>query len=156
MTMQAKPVRGSVRMLRCEKCGADFPIFDYEVESDTDAIGLYSAGTCDGDNLLLIDLGLEEWKAAQAGNLRELPSRFSQMIGQDYRLTHILRVEQPEMPAAGTNFAEFRQQYQAPTVIYSCACCGKGEAVTRSEISASDYVNSGRKLIATEPLVIVS
>ena len=156
MIMQAKPVRGSVRMLLCEKCGVDFPIFDYEVESDTDVVGLYSAGTCGGDNLLLIDLSLEEWKAAKAGNLHEIPSRFSQVIGQDYRLTHILRVEQPAVPAAGSSFTEFRQQYQAPTVIYSCACCGKGEAVTRSEISASDYVNSGRKIIAMEPLVLIS
>lgn len=155
MTMQPKPVRGSVRILLCDTCGTEFPIFDFEVESDTDAVGLYSAGTCDGGKLLLIDLSLEEWKAAQSGSLSELPSRLSSEVGQDYRLTHVLRVVQPVLPSAGGSFAEFRQQYKAPTVVYSCPCCGRGEAMTRSEVTPADYVRAGGQIAAVEPLTLV-
>lgn len=154
MTRQMKHVRGSVRLLFCDKCGADFPIFDYEVESDTETIGLYSAGTCDGENLLLIDLSLEEWRAAQDGSLKELPSRYAQAIEGDYRLTHILRVEQATIPPAGNSFADFKRHYRAPKVVYLCPCCGEGESVTKSEILASDYMKAGGKIIATDPLVL--
>lgn len=156
MKMRAKPVRGSVKILLCRKCGADFPIFDYEVESDAEAVGLYSAGTCGGDNLLLVDLTLEEWKQAKDGNLQELPSRFFSVAGHDYRLTHVLRVEQSAVPPAGVSFAEFRQEYKTPTVVYSCPCCDKGEAVSRVEITSRDYLNSEKKIIAIEPLLLVS
>ncbi len=155
MTMQPKPVCGSVRILLCDTCGTEFPIFDFEVESDTDAVGLYSAGTCDGERLLLVDLSLKEWKAAQDGSLSELPSRFYSVVDQGYRLTHVLRVVQPVLPSADSSFAEFRQQYKAPTVVYSCPCCERGEAVTRSEVTPADYVRAGGQIEALEPLTLV-
>lgn len=152
MTKQAKQVRGTVKLLFCEKCGAEFPVFDYELESDTDAVGLYSAGTCGGGSLILIDLDFEEWKAAQAGKLKQLPARFAHLADRGFRMTHIVRVEQPDLPAAGGSFAEFRQAYQSPVVIYSCPCCGGGEAVAQSEVSVAEYVNAGREIHAIEPL----
>jgi hypothetical protein len=156
MTIQAKPVRGSVKILRCGKCEMDFPIFDFEVESDADAIGLYSAGECGGDKLLLIDLDLEEWKSAQAGGMRELPPRLLRLAGQGYRLWHVLRVEKPPLPSAGFSFGEFRQQYKAPTVVYACPCCDDGEATMRSEMTPNDYMRAGGQIIAVEPLVLMS
>lgn len=156
MTAQARLVRGSVKIILCESCKMDFPIFDFEAESDNESIGLCSAGICGGNKLLLIDLNLEEWKAFEAGNLRELPSRLSLLADQAYRLAHVLRIEQPFLPPAGISFMEFRQQYRAPTVIYSCPCCGKGEAVMRSEITPAEYASTGGRIIAMEPLALVS
>lgn len=154
MKMEVKPVRVSVKILRCDKCEMDFPIFEFEVESDADAIGLYSAGKCGDNKILLIDLSLDEWKLVQAGSMRELPPRLLPLAGQDYRLTHVLRVEKPPLPSAGISFGEFRQHYKAPTVVYSCPCCAEGEALMRSEMTPNDYVRAGGQIMAVEPLVI--
>lgn len=155
MTTQ-KLVQGSVRILLCSKCGVDFPIFDFEAESDTDVVGLYSAGTCGGEKLLLVDLSLEEWHAVQDGRLRELPSRLSRFAGQGYRMAHVLRIEQPIVPSAGGSFSDFRQLYKAPAVVYSCPCCNGGEALTRSEVTPAEYVESGGQIVAIEPLTLAA
>jgi hypothetical protein len=155
MTIQSKPVRGSVKILACNQCGIDFSIFDFEVESDADVAGLYSAGTCGGKKLALIDLNFEEWKAVQSGDLRELPLRFLPLLENDYRLNNILRVDQPILPQAGGSFAEFRKSYKAPSVVYSCPCCGAGEAVERSEMTPADYTKSGGQIMAIEPLALI-
>lgn len=153
--MTAKTVRGSVRILSCNACAAEFPMFDFEVESDADAIGLCSAGKCSGGSLILIELDFDEWQAVQSGELREVPSRFSQVIGDgDYRLAHILRVEQSSSPPADVSFSEFRQKYKAPTVVYSCPCCSSGEAISRSEMAAGEYIDSGGQILAASPLVL--
>jgi hypothetical protein len=156
MNAQTKPVTGSVRVLACSACNAEFPVFDYEVESDADAIGLYSAGICNG-GLVLLELSFEEWRAAQSGHLQEIPSRLLKGTAKEsYQFAHILRVETPPLPAAGGSFADFRQEYKAPTVVYSCPCCNVGEATTRREITPEEYVKNGGEITALPPLTLVT
>jgi hypothetical protein len=146
-------VRGSVSILSCNVCDTKFPIFDYEVESDSEEIGLYSAALCDGRSLVLIELNLDEWLAAQSGELTDLPLRIKEAVGgEDYRLASILRVETPPLPPAGISFVEFRKLYKAPTVVYSCPCCVTGEAVTSAELTCEDYRNAGGRVTALNPL----
>jgi hypothetical protein len=156
MSAASKPVKGSVRLLVCKVCDNRFPTFDYEVESDADAIGLYSAGLCGGTDLILMELDFEEWKAAQSGELHHIPPRLGAEIANGYLVTHVLRVEGPPLPPAGTSFSEFRKQYKAPTVIYSCPCCESGEANTLAEITTEEFIRSGGKLRALPPLNLVS
>jgi hypothetical protein len=155
MNIQTKPVKGSVHVLNCVACDANFPVFGYEVESDADAFGLQSAGICNGD-LVLLELSFEEWQATQSGQLREIPSRLSgDFTKQGYRFAHILRIETPPLPASGTSFADFRQAYSAPTVVYSCPCCEKGEAIAQFEVTSADYIKSGGKINVLPPLILV-
>jgi len=92
MKTLTKFTRGSIRLLSCNVCRAEFPIFEYEIESDADAIGLCSAARCDGGGLILLYLEMKEWQAVQVGKIMKPPHRFLHMIGDgDYRFTHILR-----------------------------------------------------------------
>lgn len=155
MNAQTKPVAGSVRILVCNKCDAEFPVFDFEVESDADAIGLYSAGMCNG-GLVLLELSFEEWRAAQSGDLKEIPPRLYNGIPIGcYQFAHILRVESPDLPVAGASFADFRREYRAPTIVYACPCCNDGEATSQREMTPEEFERSGGEITTLLPLTLV-
>ena len=155
MTTNKRVVRGSVKVLYCENCGTTFPIFAYEVDSDGAEIGLYSAGSCDNGDLLLIDLTLDEWKSVQNGQMNRLPPRILDEFGSQFRMAHIVRVEESNVSAKGLSFSEFKDKYRPPTVFYSCPCCEGGEAIVQEEVEAESYIKQGNN-ISTSPSLSLS
>lgn len=153
-----RKVSGSVRILRCESCEAKFPVFEHEIESDAQAIGLYSAALCNGKDLLLLELDPIEWNDARTGKLVRLPERLliDASLRKDYRLTHILRVDFPVPQSDGLSFDEFRKKYRAPTVVYACPCCENGEARSISEVTAREFIESGGSIVALEEITLAS
>jgi len=150
MSHATRSVSGTVKVLACKSCDSKFPIFEYDVESDAAVIGLASAGVCGAGLVVLFELGLEDWRLAQAGQL-ELPAEFVP-DGEELRMTSILRIEAPPLPPASTSFSVFRERYRAPYVIYRCPCCEGGEAVSVDEITALEFVSKGGRIISVSPI----
>ena len=152
MTEQNKFVRGSVAIVTCRTCQASLPIFEFEVESDTGAVGLCSAAKCNGLVIVIAETTLDEWKAIQSGRLETLPSRLSGFSG--FNVLHIKRIEESPDPPAGIPFSEFRKLYVAPVVVYACPCCTDGEAIKTREMTTPEFEEMGGRIVALGNLVV--
>lgn len=145
-------VRGSAAIVTCQSCQASVPLFEFEVESDTGAVGLCSAAKCNGSDIVIAETTLDEWKAMQSGELSTLPSRLGGF--SDFHVLHIKRIEKTPAPPAGISFSEFRDLYQPPVVVYACPCCTDGEAIKNREVTTSEYEEMGGHIVALGSLVI--
>lgn len=152
MIGQSKVVRGSVAIVTCQACQASLPLFEFEVESDTGAVGLCSATRCNGSDIVIAETTLEEWKAMQSGELSTLPLRLSGF--SDFHVLHIKRIEKSPAPPAGISFAEFRSLYKPPVVVYACPCCTDGEAIKTREVTTSEFEGMGGRIVALGSLII--
>lgn len=154
MNSSLRKISGSVKLIHCTDCNATIPMFAFEGESDTDTIGLCSAGCCNAYKLALFEVTIDEWNVLRAQRTNDLPSRINQELnGLDYRMSHILRVDRFDEPPAGTSFAEFRRQYKAPQVIYLCPCCG-GEGVVNEEITVEQFKKLGGSICTLGNLIL--
>jgi hypothetical protein len=155
VTGQSKLIRGSVAIVTCRKCQANLPLFEFEVESDTGAVGLCSAAKCNSLDLVIAETTLDEWQALQSGSLSTLPSRLSTDPElQGFHVLHIKRIEKSPDPPAGIPFSEFRRLYKPPVVIYACPCCGGGAASKSQEMVISKFEQMGGRLIALGGLAV--
>lgn len=154
MNSNLRKIAGSVKLISCTACHATIPMFAFEGETDTDTIGLCSAGCCNAYKLALFEVNIKEWKALRSKHPNAPPQRINQEINEpDYRMVHILRVEKFDAPPAGTSFAEFRRQYHAPQVIYSCPCCG-GEGVVNREMTVEQFKKIGGSILTLGDLIL--
>ncbi len=154
MNSNLRKITGSVKLISCAACNATIPLFAFEVETDTDAIGLCSAGCCNSYKLAVFEVNIDEWKALRSNYNNDLPPRINQELNEpDYRMVHILRIERFDDPPAGTSFAEFRRQYHPPQVIYSCPCCG-GEGVVNKEMTVDQFNKIGGSILTLGNLVL--
>lgn len=152
MIDHSKTVRGSVAIVTCRSCQASLPLFEFEVESDTGAVGLCSAARCNGLDVVIAETTLEEWKAMQSGSLSTLPSHLSGFPG--FHVLHIKYIEKSPSPPAGIPFSEFRKLYTAPVVVYACPCCTDGEAIKTQEMTISKFEEMNGRVIALGNLVV--
>jgi hypothetical protein len=141
-------VRGSVSMIACGTCQARIPRFDFETETDVGDVGLCSAARCNHLDLVIAETTLAEWNALNDGTLRTLPKRLAgDVVGDDYHVLQVKRIDQAQRPAAGGSFAEFRKQYVPPRVVYECPCCEVGEAVVVEEFTVPEFEAIGGRII---------
>ena len=152
MIGQGRIVRGSVAIVMCRTCRASFPLFEFEVESDTGAVGLCSAAKCNGLNIVIAETTVDEWKEMQAGALSALPSRIDGF--SDFHVLHIKSIEKSSNPPAGISFSEFRRLYSSPIVVYTCPCCTDGEAIKAREMTISEFEAMGGRLVVLGSLVV--
>ena len=152
MMGQGRVIRGSVAIVICRTCRASFPFFEFEVESDTGAVGLCSAAQCNGSDIVIAETTLDEWKAMQSGGMSTLPSRINGF--HDFHVLHVKRVENSQNPPAGASFSEFRRLYTPPVVVYACPCCAGGEAVKDREMTVPEFESMGGRIVALGGLVV--
>lgn len=154
MNSTLKNVSGSVKLIFCVVCNATFPMFAFEGETDTDTIGLCSAGYCNANKLVLFEVNIDEWRELRAKRTNDLPSRINQELNDHgYQMIHISRVDRFDEPPSGTSFAQFRRQYKAPQVIYSCPCCG-GDGVVNKEITVDQFKKLGGSILTLGNLIL--
>lgn len=146
MIGDSKVVHGSVAIVTCRSCRASLPLFEFEMESDTGAVGLCSAGRCNSLDIVIAETTLDEWKAMQSGELSTLPLRLSGF--PDFHVLHIKRIEQSPDPQAGISFYEFRNIYKPPVIVYACPCCTDGEAVKTQEVTIPEFEKRGGHIVA--------
>jgi hypothetical protein len=83
-----------------------------------------------------------------SGELRHLPPRIAEPLGlNDFHVLHVKRIESGPKIGAGLSFLEFRKRYKRPTVIYSCPCCGDGDAVESQELLLSQFEKIGGEVV---------
>lgn len=152
MISQGKVIRGSVVIVTCRACQASLPLFEFEVESDTGAIGLCSAARCNGLDVVIAETTADEWAAMQSGELSTLPTRLGRF--GDFSVLHIMRVERSPDPPAGISFSEYRKIYKPPVVVYACPCCVQGEAFRNRELTIAEFEKIGGKIIALGDIVV--
>ena len=157
MINKSRAIHGSVKIVTCRACQSSVPLFELEAESDTDTVGLCSAARCNSLDLVLSETALEEWQAAQSGEVPSLLSRLSDLSGvKDLHILRIKRVEQsPDLPA-GVPFSQFKKLYKPPVVIYACPCCLDGEASETREVLLSEFEEMGGRIVALGNLVVES
>lgn len=140
----SKIIRGSVKLIRCINCGSGLPLFEFDTETDTGAIGLCSAAQCNGRTIIIAETTLEEWNGLQSGNFISLRSRLISTSGiPDLQILHVKRIERKSRPSAGISFSEFKKLYQPPVVIYDCPCCADGEAFEVDEVAIAKFKEDG-------------
>ena len=148
MTSLNKVIRGAVKMISCQNCRSNIPLFEFDSETDNDTVGLCSAALCNGLEIVIAEVTLYEWKKMYSGELLHLPTRIS---GDSYlkslHVLHIKRIEQSPDPTPGTSFPEYRKIYRPPVVIYSCPCCDGSDAIETQEFSVSKFEEIGGRII---------
>jgi hypothetical protein len=150
-----KLVRGSVKIVQCRECNSNMALFVFESETDVDSVGMCSATKCDGLSIIVAETTLDEWKDIESGKLSKLPSRLIDNPAMNaFHILHIKRIEQSPQPPAGVPFSEFRRSYKPPAVIYSCPCCGDGDAVETQEVTLSEFEGMGGHIVALGNLVV--
>jgi hypothetical protein len=155
MTTTINLVRGSVKLVTCQACGSDIPLFEFDMETDTDGIGLCSAARCNQMNIVIAETTLEEWKAMKAGELRHLPLRLAKEFQvSDFHVLHIKRIDQQTPAPTGTSFAEFKKNYRRPIVVYDCPCCEAGEGTETEELTVAEFEKSGGRIFPLGNLVL--
>ncbi len=133
------------------------PRFEFECETDTGAVGLFSAAKCNGLDVVIGEVTLEEWTEMQSGRLLHVPARLSSALDiGNLHVLHIRRIRQGALPPAGIPFAEYRKLYKPPVVIFSCPCCNGGEAIEVQELSISEFESIGGRVIALGKLAAAS
>ena len=95
----SKIIRGSIAIVICRRCQTSLPLFEFDVESDTGAVGLCSAAKCNSLDLVVAETTLDEWKAMQSGELSTLPLRINGF--SDFHVLHIKRIEKNLPPPVG-------------------------------------------------------
>lgn len=151
-----KIVRGVVKMITCLDCGSSIPLFEFYSETDNDAVGLCSAALCNGTEIVIAEVTLDEWKKIYLGESLRLPS---QICGDTYlknlHILHIKRVEECPNPTPGMLFSEYRKIYKPPVTIYFCPCCVGSDAVESQEFSVSKYKEMGGRITTLGNIEVV-
>jgi len=148
-----RQVLGTIKILECSLCKATLPIAAFEGEADTDTIGLFSASQCDGFEVAVADATPAEWSDLAIGNVRDLLARIGAEVGSDnLKIPTVLRVESGDETVAGTSFAEFRNAYRPPTIVYSCPCCHEGEAIEVEEFTVEGFKQIGGSILPVDGL----
>lgn len=155
MTTPPRLVAGSVLRLRCQTCGAVFPHFLFSGEKDTDTAGLCSASSCDQNEVVIVEAEPSEWNDLERTGATAIERRLAQQLGRpDFRVLRLLRVEREAAPAAGVSFGDFKKGYKPPVLVYSCACCAKGESRAIDELTVGDFQESGGEILVTGRLTL--
>jgi hypothetical protein len=150
-----RKVFGTIKMLECTSCEVTLPVAAFEGEADTDTIGLCSAGKCNGLEVAIAEATPTEWSSLAAGSVSHLQDRIGAELGRDdLRVATVLRVEQGNEIPAGTSFAAFREAYRPPLLVYSCPCCGEGEAKEIEEFTVDAFIALGGGILSVGALEI--
>lgn len=132
-----------------------FPHFLFSGEEDTDTVGLCSASSCNQNEVVIVEAEPDEWSDLESTRTMAIEKRLAQQLGRaDLKVLRLLRVERETTPAAGLSFREFQKGYKPPVLVYSCACCGKGESRVIEEITAGDFEKSGGQILVTGRLTL--
>lgn len=155
MRSKCNVVRGFIKIITCQTCKSNAPLFAFDSETDNDTVGLCSAALCNSLDVVIAETTLDEWTKMESGELLHLPSRLSSISGlKNLHVLHVKRIEQSPGPAAGMSFSEFRKLYKPPVVIYSCPCCDGGDAIESQEFSVSKFEEIGGRVVALGDLVV--
>lgn len=150
MTGSVRIVNGAVLRLRCGACAAIFPHFSFSGEEDSDTAGLYSASSCNQDEVVLAEADPSEWKDLAHGEITSIEKKLAQNLARDdLKVVRLLRIEHQSSAAAGSSFADFRKAYKPPVLVYSCICCSGGEARALQEMTMETFRRSGGRILLT-------
>jgi hypothetical protein len=150
-------VFGTIKILKCASCEAIFPLAAYEGEADTDTIGLCSAGKCNSLEVAIAEATSVEWNQLASGDVKDLQRRIGTELGRDdLKIATLLRIEPGKNAPAGTSFAEFRKAYRPPVLVYSCPCCGEGEATETKEFTVDRFAEIGGRILPVGELEIAT
>ena len=90
-----------------------------------------------------------------AGDVSDLQHRIGAELGRhDLKMATVLRIESGNDMPAGTSFAEFRKAYRPPVLVYSCPCCGEGEATETEEFTVDGFAEIGGRILSVGELEI--
>ncbi|MFA7293734.1 MAG: hypothetical protein WC023_15950 [Rhodocyclaceae bacterium] len=132
-----------------------FPHFLFSGEEDTDTAGLCSASSCNQNEVVIAEAEPDEWNNLESTWTLVIEKRLAQQLGRtDLKVLRLLRVERETTPAAGLSFREFHKGYKSPMLVYSCACCGKGESRVIEELTVGDFKKSGGQILVTGRLTL--
>lgn len=150
-------VHGEVQVLKCSSCGASIPNFEFAGDSDIETDGLVSAGICDGLTVVASEATSSEWQELGSGNSRGVLDRLKRQSKlANLQIPLMVRVEGGFTPPAGISFADFRNQYRPPIVVYACTCCAGGEATEFARHSVPDFIALGGDVVVIGDLVLQS
>jgi hypothetical protein len=148
MTQDQRLVTGTIKILTCNTCSAKVPLVTFDGEADVDTIGLCSAGSCERLDVAIVEAALTEWNDLADSKPEGLQVRISQELGRnDLHVVSVKRVESGSEAPSGTSFAEFRKAYRAPILVYSCPCCGTGEATETEELTVDAFAAAGGEIL---------
>ena len=146
-------VEGRVLALECSGCGSTFPTFEFSGDTDMATAGLGSA-TAAQENAVAIGEMLVDELNDRASGLARFAERIGREAGGEFRAVVLLRAEVTSpTPPPVSNFREFRETYQPPTLIFGCPTCSRDAMITKSS-SVDDYASDGGRLIVVGDLTI--
>jgi hypothetical protein len=148
MTQDKRQVAGTIKILTCNTCCTKLPFVTFEGEADVDTIGLCSAGSCERLDVAIIEAAPNEWSDLAVSKPEKLQDRIRQELGRDdLHVISVKRVESGSEAPSGTSFSEFRKAYRAPILVYSCPCCGTGEAMETEELTVDGFAAIGGEIL---------
>lgn len=145
--MAVRKVEGELVRLRCKACGGTASQLVLSGDTDMATDGLGTATSCSADRVAVGEMTKEEWADGEAG-LAGFEARLQAALGApDLRVVRLLRVKKQTSATSGESFAAFRSRYRSPTLIYSCPCCGVGEAEAVANMSVAQFRIRGGEIL---------
>lgn len=154
MTHADREVTGTILRLRCEACGSVFPHFLFFGDSDSSTAGLCSASRCRKDEVVIAEVDSSEWGALASAESSSIEARLMKEFSvADLKVVRLLKV-QHGASAAGLSFGDFRKEYKPPIQVYSCVCCGNGEARSIEAVAVRKFEDSGGRILLSGRLAL--
>lgn len=148
-------IAGTVLRLRCQACAAVFPHFQFSSERDTDAAGLYSASSGTTNEVFIAEAEAAEWKDFDRAGATLAERRLYREQGRnDLRVIRLLRIESALTGGQGMSLAQFKAAYRPAVLVYSRACCDKGESRTQETLSCEAFRQAGGHIRLGEGLAL--
>jgi hypothetical protein len=153
MTAGDNVVPGCIKRVACQRCGATVPFFEFDLENDVELMGLLSAGKCNELKVVVAEISLDERNAVEAGEIAGLPPRLNSPERDGFRIVRVKNTRQ-DLPSSDLPFSEYRKLYSPPVVVYSCPCCGLGDALVETEMSLSEFELHGGEVLILGDLAL--
>ena len=144
-------IGGEISTLLCRSCGKRTPYLTFVGDTDMVTNGLVSLSSISRNEIVVAE--------AQGNELRDgegaaTLNRISEQLDRnDLRAVRLLRAEDGNANA-GLSFQSFRENYQPPSLIFSCPHCVTGEAEVEKRLSLAEYRRDGGHLTVLADLEI--
>ena len=126
-------------------------------DSDFQTTSLVSAGSDTSLFIVIGEVQSDEWHRESSRTYDTVEHRLRRQLNRnDIYILRMSRVEVPDRAPAGASFAEFRRQYQPPSVIYACPSCPDGDAVKADEFTREEFERSGGTILSVDGIELRS
>jgi hypothetical protein len=145
--MVSRKVDGIVHRMQCRSCKSRYVSFVFSGETDIDTAGLGSAASCNREEVVIAAMLPEEWNRYDTYGRERFEARVAEETKRpDLRVAKLLRVEPRGPSAKGISFQEYAKVAKPPRLVYSCPCCGDGEATATEELEPDDFIARGGRI----------